>query len=313
MNKILIVDDTSLNITILVDLLRDDYELFIAKNGFEALKIINETKIDLILLDVMMPDMDGFTVCEKIKENINNKDTPVIFITALSRKEDIVKGFNAGGVDYVTKPFNSNELKLRVKTHLELKKSREKLEELNIELENKNQRLTILTEELKKAAKTDSLTTLFNRRGILEKLKDETIRYQRTKKDFSLIIADIDFFKKVNDNYGHDCGDKVLKEISVLFKNSIRDMDIVSRWGGEEFLFLLPETDKEGAVHLANKLRNLIEELIVNYNEKKIKITMTFGVAMYEEDDETIENTIKKADEALYVGKKSGKNCVIDY
>ncbi|MGH4121869.1 MAG: GGDEF domain-containing protein [Clostridium sp.] len=165
-------------------------------------------------------------------------------------------------------------------------------------------------EKLEWDSKTDSLTGLYNRRYIMEKLELEFIKYKKTKKNFSLIIADIDFFKKINDNHGHDCGDCVLRMISQNLHNIVREHDSVCRWGGEEFLILLPETKIEGANMLADRIRKIIGSQPMEYDGTKVSITMTFGVTV-SESHETINDMIKKADRALYEGKNSGRNCVI--
>ncbi|MGB5824376.1 MAG: GGDEF domain-containing protein [Proteocatella sp.] len=165
-------------------------------------------------------------------------------------------------------------------------------------------------ERLDLISKTDSLTGLYNRRYIIEKLEKEFIHYKQTKNNFSLILADIDHFKNINDTYGHDCGDQVLKILAQNLQYAVQEQGIVSRWGGEEFLILLPETEIEDARILAYKIRKFIEEEIIEYNGIQVSITLTFGVTV-NEDYETIDDTIKKADDALYQGKNQGRNCVV--
>lgn len=165
-------------------------------------------------------------------------------------------------------------------------------------------------ERLELISKTDSLTGLYNRRYVMEKLENEFINYKKTKKKFSLIIADIDYFKKINDSFGHDCGDQVLKAVAQNLQDAVRERGFVSRWGGEEFLILLPETEIEDARILADKIRKIIEEEIIEYNGIQVSITLTFGVTV-NEDYEMIDDTIKKADNALYEGKGQGRNCVV--
>jgi len=165
-------------------------------------------------------------------------------------------------------------------------------------------------EKLELTSRTDPLTGLYNRRSIMEKLEHEMISYKRNKRKFSLIVADIDFFKKINDSFGHDGGDHVLKVVSKSLKEAVREQDFVSRWGGEEFLILLPETEIAGAQILAERIRKIIEEQIIEYNGAQVSITMTFGLTVNEEF-EMIEDTIKKADKALYEGKSRGRNCVM--
>jgi len=165
-------------------------------------------------------------------------------------------------------------------------------------------------ERLELISKTDSLTGLYNRRYIMEKLGNEFMNYKRTKKKFSLIIADIDYFKKINDSFGHACGDEVLKAVARNLQGAVREQGLVSRWGGEEFLILLPETKIEDARILADKIKKISEEEIIEYNGFQLSITLTFGVAV-NEDHEMIDDTIKKADDALYKGKGNGRNCVV--
>ncbi|MDW8803160.1 GGDEF domain-containing protein [Clostridium sp. A1-XYC3] len=165
-------------------------------------------------------------------------------------------------------------------------------------------------ERLELISKTDSLTGLYNRRYIVEKLENEFINYKKTKKKFSLIVADIDYFKKINDSFGHDCGDQVLKAVAQNLQDAVGERGFVSRWGGEEFLILLPETEIEDARILVDKIRKTIEEEIIEYNGIQISITLTFGVTV-NEDYEMIDDTIKKADDALYEGKGQGRNCVV--
>ncbi len=165
-------------------------------------------------------------------------------------------------------------------------------------------------EKLEWDSKTDSLTGLYNRRYIMERLEYELVAYTKTNKRFSIIIADIDLFKNVNDNFGHDCGDTVLKILSKSLQNIVRRQDSVCRWGGEEFLILLPETEIEDAGILADRIRAFIEEQAMDYNGAPVSVTMTFGVTV-NENHELIGDTIKKADNALYEGKHKGRNCVI--
>jgi two-component system, cell cycle response regulator len=321
---VLIVDDNTHNLQVLAEVVEESgYEAILAMNGGQALESVAVDEPDLILLDVMMPQMDGYEVCSILKKEKGLKDTPVIFLTARSETEDIVKGFEAGGVDYVVKPFNTAELRMRMKTHLELKKSRDKLKEsnenfrkANEELNEANETIKLKNSQLKEvmgklefSSMTDPLTGLFNRRHIMDKIEEEASRFKRGNKEFSLIIADIDFFKKVNDTYGHDCGDYVLKQVSGIILESVREIDFVARWGGEEFLILIPDTGIEGGRVLADRIRMNIEKYSFQYNEIQLSLTMTLGVSIFD-GTSTIDEIIKKADNAMYEGKKSGRNCI---
>ena len=302
--KILLVDDIRMNLEIAGKTLeREGYDLYIADNGFTALDLIHETDFDLILLDIMMPEMDGFETCRKIRQSKKNLDIPIIFLTAKADIDSIVTGFDLGAVDYIRKPFNFLELVARVKTHVELKKSRE-------EIRRKNLKLKEAYDQLKIVAKTDPLTGLINRREIMERIEHEMARYERSNISFTLIIGDIDYFKKVNDTYGHECGDKVLASFSKIFKNNTRKQDSISRWGGEEFLLLLPDTNQDQGYLLAEKLRTIIERTGFYKDSVKIQLTITFGVSTIRAG-QTVNELISEADEALYEGKRRGRNCVV--
>ena len=319
MQKILIVDDVPTNIKILRELLVGDFELFLATNGEMASEVAESKLPDLILMDVMMPVMDGIMACEILHTRPATATIPVIFITAKNDVEDMVKGFEVGGVDYVTKPFNPAELNARVKTHLELKASREQLlrsrrqlEDANRQLEDRNDQLNQAIEQLNIAAMTDPLTGLHNRRYMTQAIEQEKLRFKRTERPFALIIADIDHFKVVNDTYGHECGDEVLKQVSRTILGLLREQDHVARWGGEEFLVMLPETGLKGAESVADKLRMAVAETVAKGPDGGVKVTMTFGVAEFS-NRVSVDEIIKNADNALYQGKETGRNKVVVY
>jgi len=283
-----------------------------ARNGNSALANVRVYNFDLILLDVMMPEMNGFEVCLELKKNSLTRDIPIIFLTARTDTESIAKAFGSGGVDYVTKPFNKTELMARIRTHLELKCSREDLEIAYRKLEKINEALLDSQKKLELAAKTDYLTELSNRRDIIEKIENEKIRTERSGKPFSLILCDIDNFKDFNDQYGHDCGDFVLVTVAETMRSRIRKQDSVARWGGEEFLLLLPETDMNGGGILAEAIRKTISDTVCEYDEHRFGITMTFGVSLFSHPM-NIDQCVKMADDALYRGKRLGKNRVVLY
>ena len=309
--RILIVDDTSKNIQVVASTLKEDgYQMAFAQSGKTAIEKTLANKFDLILLDIMMPEMNGFEVCEQLKKNPGTKDIPVMFFTAKADIESIVRGFELGGVDYLTKPFNRKELLARVRTHLSLKHYREALELSNRKLKKANAELLEYQKELERAARTDSLTKLSNRRDMLEKIDAEKIRADRNQNPFSIVLGDIDNFKLFNDEHGHDCGDFVLVSVAERMSVRIRKQDTAARWGGEEFLLLLPETDLEGGGFLAESLRAEIADSDYHYKNNSFKITMTFGVSSFSQAED-IEQCIKMADNALYTGKRLGKNRVI--
>jgi len=299
--KILVVDDSADHIKLLAEILKpENYRIFTALNGEDALIKAKEIEPDLILLDIVMPGISGFDVCRQLKSDVNLKAIPIIFISACGDIGDVAEGFRSGGVDYITKPCRKEEVLARVNTHLQLKLLLE--EKIN------------LIKKLDQTSRTDSLTGLSNRRDILEKLNYEVKRFERNKKPCSIILADIDNFKAINDTHGHGGGDYILVEIANLFTGNSRDQDIVSRWGGEEILILLPETDAAGAKYLAEKYRQIIASHNFHFDENQISVTMSFGVNMMFNDDDSgniIEAVIKRADHCLYEAKRNGKNQVV--
>ncbi len=310
---ILIVDDNPTNLHVLLEHLKTSgFRTLIARSGEGALRQAAFAQPDLILLDVMMPPgIDGFETCRRLKQDETLKDIPVIFLTALSDPVDKIKGIEAGGLDYVTKPFDGMELLARVRTHLSLSCYREELKRSNHELQQANEALLKVHKELELAARTDPLTLLSNRRDILDKIEYEKIRFERTHKPFVIILCDIDHFKQFNDTYGHACGDFVLVSIANTMRALVRKQDGVARWGGEEFLLLLPETVSEGGRIVAEKIKETIANRFYNYQEQQLSITMTFGVSVFDDYAMHTDACIKKADQALYQGKETGRNRVI--
>ena len=287
---IMIVDYSKDNIDILKKFLtKFGFKITVALSGELALDLIPKLKPDLILLDVMMPGIDGYEVCIRLKKDKDLKNIPVIFITAKGDTEDILEGFGVGAVDYIMKPFRLEEVYVRVKTHL------------------------ILSAALKKLtldSETDPLTGLFNRRTFMQKIENEALRFKRTQKIFSILFGDIDLFKKINDTYGHLAGDAILVSISHILNTEKREIDQVARWGGEEFLILLPETNLKGAVQLGNKIRKSISAKPITHEGQEINVTMSFGVSEYNSETH-IEKIIDLADQRLYLAKNSGRNKVV--
>ena len=311
-NEILIVDDTPNNLRLLSSILTEHgYKVRLAPNGSLALASIRKKAPDLILLDVLMPDINGYEICEQLKAEDQYRDIPVLFISALQEVTDKTQAFQVGGVDFITKPFNESEVIARVKAHVDLKTSRDELLKTTKELESSNLKLIQAQEELIKLASTDSLTGLYNRRRSMETLQDQKTRFTRNKQAFSFVIADIDDFKSINDSYGHLCGDFILKEISRELTKQLRSQDTPGRWGGEEFNILLPETDKQGAEIVIEKLRAHISAQKFVYDDETINVSMTFGIAEYSSAELSIDELIRRADVALYEGKENGKDCVV--
>jgi len=289
---ILIVDDSPENITVLGALLRMDYSVRVATNGEKALKIVeSDNPPDLILLDVMMPGMDGYEVCRRLKADLCTQNIPVIFITAKTSEEDEVKGFNMGAVDYITKPFSPVVIKARVRTHAELKRYRDFLVNTSY---------------------CDGLTAIANRRRFDEYYAVLWNLSIREELALSLIMIDIDNFKQYNDNYGHQAGDTCLVRIAQKLSESLkRKTDLVARYGGEEFVCVLPNTGIEGAIKVAEEFRTGILSLQIPhaYSSASSYVTISQGVAnISSTKDSSPEVLIMAADNALYKAKESGRN-----
>ena len=258
---------------------------------------------DLILLDLMMPQMNGLQVCEHLQAEPKLAEIPVIFLTASNEKDHLIQAFNQGAVDYITKPFNFPELLSRVRTHLDLKHTRDQLKEAL-------QRQYQLTEKLEKLAATDALTQVWNRRHLMSLGEHEINRAKRYNRDLSLLMIYIGQFKKINDTYGHAIGDKVLKTLAQTIVKSMRRADYFGRFGDEEFIVFLPESDSKAATIVAERLREVLDSLVISVPETEITIKVSIGVASYQ-NDPTIETVIKRADDALHQAKKQGRNRVV--
>lgn len=294
MEMILIVDDTKTNISILMELLGNDYDVLASRDGQTALEMAEEELPDLILLDIMMPDMDGFEVCRRLKDIPGTKDIPIIFLTAMTDEESIEKAYDLGGSDYVTKPFRPKELQARVKREL---------------------KLAALQKELKLLALTDPMTKLYNRRYFTKVSAHILDMARRDKKDLSLMIMDIDKFKNINDTFGHAVGDEVIIEFAKVLHRQKRNSDVLCRFGGEEFVILLPETNCDGAEVVAEKIRKKTESLSINIDSNTtLQFTVSLGISsVFADNEENIEEALQRADEALYKAKNNGRNQVVKY
>ena len=296
---ILVVDDTAENLDILAELLKD-YDIIDTTCGRDVLNIAKNDKIDLILLDIVMPEMNGYEVCKKLKADEKTKNIPVIFLTAKTDEQSIERAYDVGGIDYIVKPFKPKELLARVNTQLymqklinDLKKSKEKLKLLTL---------------------TDPMTKLYNRRYFSLISKDILNLAKRNKEHIAVLMIDIDRFKNINDSYGHYFGDEVIISLADELREQKRDSDVVFRFGGEEFLILLPNTNLSGAEVLAQKIRLAVENKVLHFpSSDALKYTVSIGVSVSKSDDtqEDIQEVVNRADKALYKAKKDGRNKVV--
>jgi diguanylate cyclase (GGDEF)-like protein len=298
---VLIVDDISHNLQLLESVLkREKYDIVPANNGKQALEtVMTATRPpDLILLDLMMPGMDGLEVCRILKTDDRYRDIPIIFLTANNESKNLIEAFRAGAVDYITKPFNMLELLARVKTHLELKHARDQLKKA--------------LQELEQLALTDPLTRVPNRRHLYQIAEREMARARRYNYPFSLLMVDIDRFKQVNDTYGHLAGDEVLQSVAAIIRHTLRREDSFARFGGEEFVVLLPGTDTGAAVTVADRIRHLIAMSRPIVQSRPISVTVSIGIATFQYGDRDLDGLLGRADQALFAAKNQGRDrCVI--
>lgn len=303
-HEILIVDDSPTTLSILKQMFsKEPYRISEAGTGEEAISKALRTFPDLILLDLNLPDIDGIEICKILKDNALTRDIPILFITGERNTKKLCEAFNAGALDYIIKPFDLMEIGARVKTHLQLMDLIQRHKKLISDLKEANERIDSLS-------KMDMLTGLYNRRGIEEKFKMELSRTKRFESPFSIFLGDLDGFKNINDSFGHNLGDNVLQEIALLLKENSRGYDCIGRWGGEEFIGLLPGTDCDGARKVAESIRSKVERHAVSRDNEKIQITMSFGLSSLKPDMQFSE-LIEVADRNLYQAKRSGKNIVV--
>jgi diguanylate cyclase (GGDEF)-like protein len=302
---ILVVDDQPENLGILVSFLKDhQVEIRIADSGEQALQILETYHPDIILLDVTMPGINGFETCRLIKKNQKTADIPVIFMTALDSIEDMVSAFEAGGIDYITKPFQQIEVLTRISTHVNLRRKEQELQKALDEV-IRQQKLS------KKLSITDDLTGLYNRRHLNTILRQEFQRSKRHNSDLSCLMLDLDHFKQINDKYGHEFGDKVLREFAAILEEFIRSSDYAFRYGGEEFLLILPETDIEGAMQVGEKIRLRMAQEKITQKHILATVRVSVGVtSVHCHHPDTCNDLIVFADKALYTAKECGRNQV---
>jgi diguanylate cyclase (GGDEF)-like protein len=292
---VLVVDDEPINIKLLAQALSPKHRVKTATNGVKALQIaVSDDPPDLILLDVQMPDMDGYDVCRQLKQDARSRNIPVVFITGKNSCEDEALGLELGAVDYITKPFSLPIVLARVKNHVALKKKNDLLEQLVF---------------------IDGLTEIPNRRRFDELLEAEWLRARRNSTPIAVLLMDIDCFKPFNDNYGHTEGDDCLRGVASALASTLRrPADFVARYGGEEFVAIVPEATEDAATALAEKMRVAVEELQMphEFSEVASVVTISVGVAAtIPSMERTPEGLVHTADEALYKAKQAGRNRVV--
>ena len=295
-NSILVVDDEPANIMSLTHILKDDYKIYAAKSGTDGIKLALKHKPDVILLDIIMPDKDGFEVIAELKSCSLTQTIPVIFITGLTNVEDEERGLSAGAADYINKPFSAPIVKLRVHNQVMMQNYIKKIEILSVR---------------------DQLTQLTNRRGFDERLRADYGRALRGGSWISVLIMDLDKFKNYNDTYGHLQGDKALQAAANVLKSTVtRASDFIGRWGGEEFVALLPDNNGEHASFIAESIRANMEaiEIPLLTDGSPTKITVSIGICSgIPSESDSAEIYMKNADAALYMAKERGRNQFVLY
>ena len=292
---VLIVDDESLNVRVLVEVLGDDYRIKVATDGIRAIEAaMADDPPDAIILDLLMPHVDGYKVCHQLKRSDRTRHIPIIFITGEESPEAEVRGLELGAVDFIHKPFQPLAVKARVRTHVELKRRTDLLEAL---------------------ASIDGLTQIPNRRNFDEALNGEWRRARRTQRFLSVVLLDVDHFKRYNDTYGHAAGDDCLRRVAIAISGCVgRAGDLVARYGGEEFAALLPETDGVGAEAVGEKMRAAVEALQMRHERSSAGpyVSVSAGCAtripLRHEGEAGV--LVREADEMLYSAKRAGRNCV---
>ena len=290
--KILIVDDSQVNLQVMQGYLHQTgYRLDMVTNGEDALVMAHEHPPDIVLLDVQMPGMDGYEVCRRLKQDSRTSSIPVMFVTANALGDDeMLRGYEFGAVDYLRKPFLREELLARLHVMVRLRQQQA---------------------ELERQAFLDPLTNLANRRHLANRLSEEFSRAKRHGMALTTLLLDLDHFKNVNDTHGHDAGDEVLRRVGALLADTVRNEDVVGRYGGEEFAFLLPQTPLDPAIQIAERICGAVAGLVTDYEGTPIQVTASIGVANYPMlTVEQPRELLRYADEALYKAKSSGRNQV---
>ncbi len=328
---LLLVDDVPTNLLLLSRILtRHGYQVQVANDGPTALQAIRQSTPDLVLLDVCMPNMDGFEVCAILKADEGTRQIPVLFVSALDELVDKIKAFKLGGADYITKPFQAGEVLARVQQQLQIAHLQRQLHQQNQQLQQANAQLRQeiqarqeveaqlrrANEHLERLANLDGLTLIANRRCFEETLQREWQRHQQTDGTLALILADVDQFKPYNDHYGHPAGDECLRQVArILYRTVRQPEDLVARYGGEEFVLILPDTDVAGALRVVERIQAELHSLHLPhaYSSASDRVTFSLGiVSCVPANGGSMAQLIAQADQALYAAKRQGRNrCVV--
>jgi len=307
--NILIVDDTPDNLRLLAKILESDgYIVRKALNGRMALQGVHRDPPSLILLDINMPEMNGYEVCQKLKASEASAQIPVIFISALERLENKVRAFELGGVDYITKPFQEQEVLMRVKNQLLIQQQRQQLLEQNQRLEHEIQERLRAEAEVRQLSVTDELTGLYNRRGFFLLAEQQLKIARRTQTSYFILFADLDGLKKINDTLGHEMGDRVIVDAAQILKQTFREADIVARLGGDEFALFIPNFSGDSSTNFHARLQENIDRF--NQQSERAYLSISLGVQFGDLNNEVLlEQLLAKADKLMYEHKHT-KRCL---
>jgi two-component system, cell cycle response regulator len=293
---VLIADDSLVIRAVVRSGLEDEgYRVIEAVDGPDALEQCRQQPPDVILLDIEMPGLDGYQVLSELKSDAGLKNIPVVFLTSRSGMADVVAGLRGGAHDYLKKPFEAAELLARVGAAIHVKKLQDQLEQRNADLD--------------RISRTDELTGLFNRRHLDEELGRRNAVALRHQEPVCVLLLDLDHFKHVNDTYGHPAGDLVLQAFADRIRLGLRAGDIAGRWGGEEFLVVLPRTDLGGALDVAERIRAATAASSVTVGGRDIRVTVSGGCALGPSD--SVQALVELADQCLYRAKDAGRNRIV--
>lgn len=320
--RILIVDDVRRNITELTGMLNSvDVAISSAMDGNQALDMAHKLLPDLVLLDIMIPGMDGIEVCRRLKQKPDTKNIPVILLTIQTEKEDILQGFQAGAADYIAKPFMQAELLARVRAHLDLKRFERLLNLYKTQVEIEKSENAALSSELVKKSRelekmtiSDDLTDLFNYKYTMKRLSQSINEARRYNYNLSIILFDIDLLKRIKNEFGHRFGEEVFIKVGAEIKRNVRESDIAGRYSGEEFLVILPHTDNGGGCNTAERIRKNVQ--LLTWEKENLSVTVSGGISTLSTEipepsaktESVLYSLIMKADNLLFKAKENGRN-----
>ena len=310
-SRVLIADDDSaFRKMIKISLEAENFEVLEAEDGQQCIEKTLKENPQVILMDILMPQMDGLKACSILRNMVSSRNIPIIFLTVKSEVENKLEGFECGADDYLPKPFDPSELCARINAILTRTTTmKSKLENL----ETLYQKVSSVNEELRKQVIVDELTRLYNYKYFVKRMEEEVNRCIRYNRHFTLLMFDLDDFARINSHYGHQFGDRVLREIGFILMNLLRGIDIVARYGGEEFIALLPETEIEGAKSVADRIQNKISRLEVEEGNVRLleKITVSGALLSFPEHGANIDDILKKAGKTIEQAKRTGKNKIV--